>query len=121
MQAPGSKNVVASHVRSHAVSATTAVTRIRSGLHVREFATLSRRRRKHEPLDAAHSDRVMRYARLFRLATELHDGDEAAARAWLVSPARALDGETPLNFADTEAGAREVEQLIGRLEFGVYP
>ncbi len=35
-------------------------------------------------------------------------------------PARALDGETPLNHTDTEVGAREVEHFIGRLEHGVY-
>jgi putative toxin-antitoxin system antitoxin component (TIGR02293 family) len=84
------------------------------------IATLSRRRQSGEPLDPAHSDRVLRFARLFRLATDLHDGDEEAARAWLSKPARALDGETPLDHAGTEAGAREVENLIGRLEHGVY-
>ncbi len=84
------------------------------------IATLSRRRRSRQPLDADHSDRVLRLARLFRLAVELHDGDEEAARVWLTKPARALDGETPLDHARTEAGAREVEQLIGRVEHGVY-
>jgi putative toxin-antitoxin system antitoxin component (TIGR02293 family) len=63
---------------------------------------------------------LVRFARLFRLATELYDGDEEAAREWLRKPAPALDGETPLDHADTEAGAREVEVLIGRLEHGVY-
>lgn len=84
------------------------------------IATLSRRRQRGQRLDAGHSDRVLRFARLFRLAAELHDGDEDAARAWLRKPARALDGETPLEHAETEAGAREVEQLLGRLEHGVY-
>ncbi len=84
------------------------------------IATLSRRRRSGQRLDAAHSDRVLRFARLFRLAVELHDGDEQAARVWLSKPARALDGETPLDHARTEAGAREVENLIGRVEHGVY-
>lgn len=84
------------------------------------IATLSRRRHSDQPLDADHSDRVLRFARLFRLASELHDGDEDAARAWLSKPARALGGETPLDHAETEVGAREVENLIGRLEHGVY-
>src|SRR5437867_3897154 len=47
------------------------------------IATLSRRRRGGQRLDAAHSDRVLRFARLFHLAVELHDGDADAARAWL--------------------------------------
>jgi putative toxin-antitoxin system antitoxin component (TIGR02293 family) len=84
------------------------------------IATLSRRRHSGERLDPGHGDRVLRLARLFRLATELYDGDAQAARAWLQKPARALDGETPLDRAETEAGAREVENLIGRLEHGVY-
>jgi putative toxin-antitoxin system antitoxin component (TIGR02293 family) len=84
------------------------------------IATLSRRRQTRQPLDPGHSDRLLRFARLFRLAVELHDGDEKAARDWLNKPARALDGESPLDHADTEAGAREVENLIGRLEHSVY-
>jgi putative toxin-antitoxin system antitoxin component (TIGR02293 family) len=129
-------------VKAHAKGRRVHVRQVRAGLPVAEFdalrellgvtaeglaqkvglsiATLSRRRQSGEPLDAALSDRLLRFARLFRLATELHDGDEDAAREWLAKPARALAGETPLDHADTETGAREVENLIGRLEHGVY-
>jgi putative toxin-antitoxin system antitoxin component (TIGR02293 family) len=83
-------------------------------------ATLARRRQAREPLDPSHSDRVVRYARLYWQATEFFDFDEAAAKAWLTRPQRALGDETPLDYADTEAGAREVEHVLGRLETGVY-
>ena len=83
-------------------------------------ATLSRRRQHREPLDPAHGDRIMRLARLYWLAVELHDGDAATARAWLRRPAVALKGRTPVDFAESETGAREVEYLIGRIEHGVY-
>lgn len=83
-------------------------------------ATLGRRRAKKRPLDRDHSDRLMRYARLYWLSVDLFDGDAATARAWLKRPARALGGHTPLEFAETEMGAREVEDLIGRIEHGVY-
>lgn len=83
-------------------------------------ATLSRRRQHREPLDPAHGDRIMRFARLYWLAVELHDGDAATARAWLRRPAVALKGRTPVDFAESETGAREVEYLIGRIEHGVY-
>jgi putative toxin-antitoxin system antitoxin component (TIGR02293 family) len=83
-------------------------------------ATLSRRRAKKEPLDRDHSDRLMRYARLYWLSVAFFQGDAPTARAWLTRPARALAGHTPLDFAETEVGAREVEDLIGRLEHGVY-
>ncbi|HUI25992.1 MAG TPA: antitoxin Xre/MbcA/ParS toxin-binding domain-containing protein [Candidatus Kryptonia bacterium] len=134
--------LVHAHARGRALRAGEAAARVKTGLAVAELdalrellgltmenlagrigisiATLSRRRQSGQHLDAGHSDRVLRFARLFRLATDLHDGDEEAARAWLRKPARLFDGETPLDHAETEAGAREVEQLIGRLEHGVY-
>jgi putative toxin-antitoxin system antitoxin component (TIGR02293 family) len=133
---------VASQVYAQSLGARHAVARIKAGLPVKEFdtlrallgltvadlagkvgislATLSRRRRQNATLDPAYGDRILRFARLYRLAVELYDGNEAAARTWLTRPARALEGQTPLDFADTEAGAHEVEMLIGRLEHGVY-
>lgn len=136
------RTVVGAHVHTRTLSASQTAQRIKAGLPVKEFdtlreylgltvealakkvgisaATLSRRRQSRQPLDAGHSDRLIRFARLFRLAVDLYDGNEAAARRWLTTPARALGGQTPLDFADTEAGAREVENLIGRLEYGVY-
>lgn len=83
-------------------------------------ATLSRRRATKQPLDRDHSDRLVRYARLFWQAVALFDGDERTARDWLARPASGLGGAAPLDFAETEIGAREVEDLIGRLEHGVY-
>jgi putative toxin-antitoxin system antitoxin component (TIGR02293 family) len=83
-------------------------------------ATLHRRRTKGQALDRDHSDRLMRYARLYWLSLRLFDGEPGAARNWLRRPARALGGTAPLDFAETEMGAREVEDLIGRLEYGVY-
>lgn len=78
------------------------------------------RRREEGRLRPDESDRVLRLARLFDRAVELFEGDREAARSWLRSPKRALANETPLAFAETEVGAREVEHLIGRLEHGVY-
>jgi putative toxin-antitoxin system antitoxin component (TIGR02293 family) len=136
-----SRGLVAAHAKGRTLRAGEAAARVRAGLPIAEFdtlrqllgltveglaerigisiATLSRRRQSGQPLDAGRSDRVVRFARLFRLATELHDGDEEAARLWLRTPARALEGENPLDHAATEAGAREDEALIGRLEYGV--
>ena len=83
-------------------------------------ATLSRRRAKKEPLDRDHSDRLMRYARLYWLSVALFNGDLTTGRDWLTRSAPGLGGHTPLDFAETEMGAREVEDLLGRLEHGVY-
>ncbi|MDQ8195129.1 DUF2384 domain-containing protein [Coraliomargarita sp. SDUM461004] len=77
------------------------------------------RRRKGRRLDPQESDRLLRYARLYARAKSTL-GDEAAAQQWLKAPARALGYESPLQFAETEAGAREVENLLGRIEHGVF-
>ncbi len=46
--------------------------------------------------------------------------DHGRAIRWLKRPNRALGGIAPIAALDTELGAREVENLIGRLEHGVY-
>lgn len=136
------KTLVKAQARGRALPSHAVAARVKAGLPLAEFdalrellgltvedlagrigisiATLSRRRRTGEPLDPGHSDRLLRYARLLRAATQLYNGDDVAARAWLTKPARALAGETPLDHADTEMGARAVEDLIGRIEHGVY-
>ena len=81
-------------------------------------ATLHRRK-KSGHLDRAESDRLVRYARLTSRASAALGGMEGA-RSWLAAPAMAFHGETPLDYADTEIGAREVEALLGRIEHGVF-
>lgn len=89
-----------------------------AGLLGMSRATLHRRK-ADGTLDRSASDRLVRFARLFLRATEALGG-EAAARSWLAAPAIAFRGECPLDFADTEIGAREVEALLGRIEHGVF-
>jgi len=81
--------------------------------------TLSRRKEEGR-LQPDESDRALRASRLFGSALELFEGDAAAARTWLSAAQPALGGAVPLTVAKTELGAREVEQLIGRLEHGVF-
>lgn len=76
------------------------------------------RRKSAGRLSVDESDRVVRYAEIFRCAVELL-GDADAAAAWLHTPALALSGETPVDHATTEIGARSVLRLIGRLEHGI--
>ena len=81
--------------------------------------TTLHRRKKAGRLDSQESERVIRLTRLFTRA-EAVLGSQDAARHWLKTPARALGGETPLSYSDTEIGAREVEDLLGRIEHGVF-
>lgn len=80
--------------------------------------TLARRQREKH-LDIDESERVLRIGSLFDRAVEVLGGEDHA-RHWLKSPQKALGGRTPLEYADTEPGAREVEDLLGRLEHGVF-
>ena len=80
--------------------------------------TLNRRRQSGRLL-TDESERVYRVAVLFDRAIEVL-GSREQARSWFVAPIHALGGRTPLEFADTEPGAREVEALLGRLEYGVF-
>lgn len=81
-------------------------------------ATLHRRKAAGR-LDVAESDRVVRFARLLGKAVSVLESIEDARR-WLTSPQVGLGGSIPLEYAETEVGAREVENLLGRIEYGVY-
>lgn len=81
--------------------------------------TLARRKTAGR-LAPDESDRLVRVGFAFDKALELFEGNRAAAQHWLSTPAKAFAGETPLAMLQTELGAREVEDLIGRLEHGVF-
>lgn len=117
------------------------VSAVRAGLPMRELAELREaldlpmervaakigmsratfhRRRKTGVLSPDESDKAIRLARILGHAISVF-GNHEAARQWLSAPQAALGGEIPLDLAETEIGAREVEQLIGRIDYGVYP
>lgn len=79
--------------------------------------TLYRRRREGH-LQPDESERVLRMARLYEQAEDVLRERERAL-LWLKTPHRALDGRSPLQYAATELGAREVEDLLGRIAHGV--
>ena len=81
-------------------------------------STLQRRKAAGR-LSPDESDKVMRLSRLLEHATNVF-GDIEKARAWLKFPQRALGGAVPLDYAETEVGAREVDNLLGRIDYGVY-
>jgi putative toxin-antitoxin system antitoxin component (TIGR02293 family) len=81
-------------------------------------STLQRRKAEGR-LSPQESDKVMRFAALLRQATRIF-GNAERARAWLKFPQRGLGGAIPLDYAETEIGAREVERLLGRIDYSVY-
>lgn len=81
--------------------------------------TVARRKERDEPLDPATSERLIRLALLYAKVVEVI-GDEPMSRQWLRTPREAFFGKTPLELLQTELGAREVEDLLLRVEHGVF-
>ena len=81
-------------------------------------ATLHRRKIQGK-IDKEESEKLVRYQRLLKKAEDVF-GDAKAAREWLTNNQAGLGNDVPLEFAKTEIGAREVENLLGRIEYGVY-
>jgi putative toxin-antitoxin system antitoxin component (TIGR02293 family) len=81
-------------------------------------ATLHRRKIQGK-IDKDESEKLVRYQRLLKEAEDVFGGGDSA-REWLTNPQAGLGNAVPLDFAKTEIGAREVENLLGRIEYGVY-
>jgi putative toxin-antitoxin system antitoxin component (TIGR02293 family) len=80
--------------------------------------TLARRKQSGK-LDVDESERVYRLARLFQIGLNLFQ-DMELTRRWFAAPKDIFGGLTPLNYADTEPGAQDVEKQLRRLEHGVF-
>ena len=80
--------------------------------------TLTRRKRAGQ-LTPDESEHVLRIANLLERAAQVFE-DVGDAAEWLKTPNFSLGNVTPLSYADTEIGAREVENLLGRIDYGVY-
>ncbi len=78
--------------------------------------TLARRKSNHR-LRADESDRLIRFARLATQATQVLGSEEKSA-AWLHRPNRALRNQAPLDLLRTDLGAKQVEEVLGRIEHG---
>ena len=65
------------------------------------------------------SERVYRLAKVLAFAESVL-GTKEKARHWLNAPNRALGTVSPLSLMDTAAGADEVMNVLGRIDYGVY-
>ena len=131
---------VARKTQREAAGSSSLIEQVRRGLPIAELTTLQsglqvpleqlasklaisratlQRRKASGRLSPDESDKLLRFRRLLGHATEVF-GDEAKARDWLKLPQRGLGGAVPLEYAETEIGAREVENLLGRIDYGVY-
>lgn len=81
--------------------------------------TLAHRRERGQPLTPEQSDRLARVVRVTTRAEEAL-GERAKAARWLRKPNRALGGRRPIELLENDMGARMVERVLTRIEYGVH-
>jgi putative toxin-antitoxin system antitoxin component (TIGR02293 family) len=129
----GGQPVLGSVVRSQADLALAVRNRLplaalkglaRAGLSEQEIEkyVIPQRTRRHrtdknQPLTVEESDRAVRLLRVQTLAEDSF-ADKEKANRWLRRALTELDGEAPLVVAQTEAGARVVETILGKIAWG---
>ena len=79
--------------------------------------TRRHRAAKHQRLTIDESDRAVRLLRVQTVAEETFRDNEKASR-WLRQPLAELGGDPPLVMAQTEAGARVIETILGKIAWG---
>jgi putative toxin-antitoxin system antitoxin component (TIGR02293 family) len=100
---------VASHVYSEAAEQRDLMYRV-----VPE-ATFKRRKSR---LSRAESERTERLARVVAMAEYVWD-DRGQARRFLLKPHPELGGKAPIEAARTELGARQAEEVMARIVYGL--
>jgi putative toxin-antitoxin system antitoxin component (TIGR02293 family) len=92
-----------------------------SDQEIERFVIPQRTRRhradRNQPLTIDESDRAVRLLRTQTLAEDTF-GAKEKANIWLRRPLAELNGETPLDVAQTEAGARVIETILGKIAWG---
>lgn len=81
--------------------------------------TTQRKAGPEKDLDAAQSGRLWKFAEILTWATEVLGSQEEAER-WLLAPALALSHQAPIDLLSTPAGVEMVEDLLTRIQYGVY-
>ena len=80
-------------------------------------STAARLAQRQGEVDAAVSERIWRLADVVHMATDVFEDDEAA-KVWLRSPNRTFLNSAPMDYLDTEPGARSVRQVLNAIATG---
>ena len=81
--------------------------------------TMDRRLASEGLLSFEETERAVRLGRVIAKSKDVFE-DAQAASSWLTQALSSCAGRTPLALCATEAGARAVEQTLGRIEHGVF-
>ena len=129
----GGRSVLGQNVRSQADLALVVRQRLpllalkglaQAGLSQQEIErfVISQRTRRHrvnkkQPLTVEESDRAVRLLRIQTVAEDTFKSREKAS-IWLRHSLAELNGETPLDIAQTETGARVIETILAKIAWG---
>lgn len=75
---------------------------------------------KAERLNKEESDKLYRFTDVLIAATDLFEGSQVEATAWLQSPVKGLRNRRPIDMIATSAGYNGVIGMIKQLEHGVF-
>jgi putative toxin-antitoxin system antitoxin component (TIGR02293 family) len=79
----------------------------------------ARLRKDNGILNPLVADRLNRFRRITQQAIDLFE-DTDRAKQWLQTPKNTLAGMTPLAALATDEGAKQVEGILYRTEYGIY-
>jgi putative toxin-antitoxin system antitoxin component (TIGR02293 family) len=79
----------------------------------------ARLRKDNAILNPLVVDRFNRFNRITQQAINLFEDTEKALQ-WLQTPKNSLSGITPLAALSTDEGAKQVEEILYRTEYGIY-
>jgi len=82
-------------------------------------ATLQRRS-KSGKFNTDESDRLYRFAKVFKAALDLFEGEQKTTTNWLKGRVHGLGNKAPIEMLSTAAETEAVLNLIGQLEHGVF-
>jgi len=108
-------SIVSDLVRDFEALKDPAIFQKATGMSMRTY----HRKKKQDRLTPVQGERTLRFKKLYEKAKEVFQSEDKAEE-WMVSPALALSGERPVDLVATEYGAEMVEDVLTRLEYGVY-
>lgn len=81
--------------------------------------TLARRLEGQGDLTKSESERLLLLRQLAGHGVDVFE-DQGKFNRWLRRPLPLLEGQSPLDLLDTASGFQVVDELLGRIEYGVY-
>lgn len=107
------------HILQHVANTYELDSRQKEAIFGIPVRTQARYKKNDSILSPLIIDRLERFKRITQQAINLFE-DEEEAKKWLSTPKVSLHNKTPFEAMATDAGAKQVEQILYRAEYGVY-